>query len=197
MLTPQQHKIYQFIQHYIASHNYAPTLREIGAAVNITSRGVVHGHVKALITAGLLSATENSKRNLHLTKKRLGSTLRIPLLGKIAAGKPIEAISQHEVINLNEIFGQNDRFLLQVRGDSMIEEGIFDGDYVLCERAVQVPNGTIVIALINQQEVTLKKFYKTHQSITLKPANSKMKPQIFSPEQVMIQGRYLGLLRIN
>lgn len=197
MLTPQQHKIYQFIQHYLTTNGYAPTLREIGHAVNIQSRGAVHAHVKALIQVGLVALNKHTKRNIQLTKKKFNN-LQLPVIGKIAAGKPIIAIENIEFINFSQILNQDDRFLLEVKGDSMIEEGILNGDYIICERCETAKNNDIVIALIDTQEATLKKFYRNkNNTVTLKPANVKMQAITYAAERIVIQGRFIGLLRIN
>jgi repressor LexA len=127
----------------------------------------------------------------------LQSPYSLPLLGNIAAGLPIEAITQPEEITLTRnILGEN-RYLLKVKGDSMIEEHICDGDLVICERCQKVPNGTIVVALINKQEATLKRIYIEKDKVRLEPANANHKTQIYKPGEVEIQGKFIGVIRLQ
>ena len=117
----------------------------------------------------------------------------MPLLGKIAAGTPIEAISQAEEVN---IFSDN-RYLLKVKGNSMIEENIYDGDLVMCEKCQNISNGTIVVALVNRQEATLKRIFYEKGEVYLKPANKDHKVQVYNTDEVEVQGKYIGLIRLS
>ncbi|CAL7961463.1 repressor LexA [Gammaproteobacteria bacterium] len=135
---------------------------------------------------------KRSRRNIEL----LHSIHSLPILGQISAGSPIEVIDEPgEMICFKQIVGEN-RYLLRVKGNSMIEENICDGDLVICERCQKVPNGTIVVALINGQEATLKRIYYEKDKIHLKPANKDYNVQIYKPEEVEVQGKFMGLIRL-
>lgn len=196
MLTLTQNKTYQFIQKYILEHGYSPTMAEIAEGIGITSRGVVHRYVNALVMNGLIELTPRRRRNIHLVDQ--SPTYFLPLVGKIAAGKPIEAIEDRETVDIMNIFLGPGRYALKVQGDSMIEEGILDGDVVVCEHRQIAEAGKIVVALIDSQEVTLKRIhYNPDDTITLFPANSNHQPMTYSKERVQIQGIYIGLIRCD
>lgn len=194
MLSERQQDTYRFIRDYIARHGRAPLLQEIAAGLGISSRGVVHRYVQALEEAGVIELLPGRHRGIRLRDAETENTL--PLLGRIAAGRPIEAIAGQDEINLADFFLGDNRFVLQVRGDSMIEAGILDGDMVVVERCEQAADGDIVVALIDREEATLKRLQKNSDgSITLHPANSAMKPMRYSAERVTIQGRLVGQMR--
>jgi len=197
MLTRSEQKTLELIQSFIQQHRYSPTVEEIAAGLGIKSKGVAYRYVKALAQNGFIQLTPKKQRNISLVAKDNPNT--IPLVGKIAAGKPIEAISGTDELDLNDLFTtRKSRYALQVKGDSMIDEGIHDGDLVICEQTQEAKNGEIVVALIDNHDATLKKiqFNKDH-SITLIPANANMKPMHYSAEQVRIQGKFIGLLRVS
>ncbi|MBA2653469.1 MAG: repressor LexA [Gammaproteobacteria bacterium] len=194
MLTLSQRKVYEFIQQFIQDHDYSPTMAEIAKGIGIQSRGVVHRYVAALVTEGLINITPGKRRNIHLINSE--SVLRLE--GKIAAGSPIEAIPENETLDIVNIFLGANRYALKVKGDSMIEEGIFDGDVVVCEYCNAPADGKIVVALIDQLEATLKRIkYDSDDTITLIPANSNLLPITYSRDRVTIQGIYIGLLRFE
>ncbi|MDH5471987.1 MAG: transcriptional repressor LexA [Gammaproteobacteria bacterium] len=194
MLTDSQRKTLAFIRHYIAHHGYAPTLQEIAAGIGIQSRGVVHRYIQALIAEGHLENTSGRHRGLQLMDS--AQDLRLPLLGKIAAGQPIEAIPGHDEINLADFFMGSDRFALKVQGDSMIDLGILDGDIAVIKQQNDARNGDIVVALIDNEEATLKTFQRVDQNlIKLIPANKYMQAMIYEAERVQIQGILIGSLR--
>ncbi|MBF12980.1 MAG: repressor LexA [Legionellales bacterium] len=196
MLTVKQKEAYQFIKDYINEHDYSPTVMELAEAINISSRGVAYRYLKALEQANLVVLIPNKRRNIQLIKPPKDQ-LSIPLLGRIAAGQPIEAISQNEAIRISDIFVGADRYALQVVGSSMIEEGIFDGDIVICQHSDQARNGQIVVAVVDQENATLKRIHYHHNdTITLMPANSQYKPQVYESSRVIVQGVFIGLLRI-
>jgi len=193
-LTQSQLKTYHFIQRFMEKHQHAPTAAEIAEGIGIQSRGVVHRYLKALVKSGHIRLLPNRHRNIVLNK---GSSTSIPLKGYIAAGRPIEAIAQEEHIDFKDIFAGPERFALQVKGESMIEEGIMDGDLVICYRSDTARNGQIVVALIDKQETTLKRirFNPEKNLITLIPANPHFQPISYEPERIEVQGIYVGLVR--
>ena len=194
MLTDSQRKTLAFIRHYVAQHGYAPKLQEIASGIGIQSRGVVHRYVQALIAEGLLKNTSGRHRGLQLVE--FSHDTRLPLLGKIAAGQPIEAIPGHDEINLSDFFMGAGRFALKVQGESMIDAGILDGDIAVIKQQNDAHNGDIVVALIDNEEATLKTFQRVDQNlIKLIPANKYMQAMIYEAERVQIQGILIGSLR--
>ncbi len=198
MLTAKQQRILTFIQTYIARHGKGPTLDEIGAAVGIASRGTVHRYVESLIAAGVLTRAARGWRTLRLAAPKRDTAARavLPLAGRIAAGRPIEAIPGRDEINLSELFAGSGRYVLEVEGDSMIEVGILDGDLVVVKPRDTADNGAIVVALIDDMEATLKRFYRLPDGrIELKPENTELAPFVYAPERIRIQGVLVGQLR--
>ncbi|MEK7191492.1 MAG: transcriptional repressor LexA [Pseudomonadota bacterium] len=196
MATDRNHEVYDFVRAYTARHGYAPKLREIGQALGIRSRGVVHRHLRALEAEGLVTIKPDVARGVHLKTRAGARPLTLPLLGRIAAGQPIEAIPGEDEIDLSEFFVNRNRFVLKVQGDSMIEAGILDGDMVIVEKREHADNGEIVVALIDGLEATLKHLQKNRDgSITLRPANPAMTPLRLSAARVRIQGVVVGQFR--
>lgn len=194
-MTPLQHKIHGFIGEYINQNGYSPSLTEIASGIGISPNSIslISRNIHALVAAGELKFNRKGYRNVQL-----GSDPALPIVGKIAAGTPIEAIENRQTIDFSSLFKQNEHFMLEVKGDSMIEEGILDGDYVICKPIKNVKEGDIVVALIDQQDATLKRLsYKIPERITLIPANPNLKPKAYLPHRVQIQGVYVGLLRVN
>lgn len=200
MLTAKQHQTYEYICLYIKDHGYAPTEAEIAAGIGITSRGVVHRYVCALADSGLIRIMPNRRRNIELVSPQNDDDegLTLPILGKIAAGHPLETIASDKVLNISSALLGPERFILEVKGDSMLGDNICDGDYIICERRSKTQKNDIVVALIDQQEATLKRI-QVHEddSVTLHPSNPHHQPQHYGAERVEIQGVYLGLLRLN
>lgn len=195
MLTLSQNKAYHFIQKYIELNGYSPTMAEIAKGIGIKSRGVVHRYVSALSHAGLIKIVPSRRRNIKLIAS---NPVSLSLVGRIAAGHPIEVITDNETLDLANIFLGPNRYALKVKGDSMIEEGIFDGDIVVCEYSECASDGKVVVALIDNSEATLKRIkYNTDASITLLPSNSKHSPMTYPKDRVSIQGIYIGLLRFS
>jgi repressor LexA len=193
-LTRRQQEIYQTLRDSQERFEHPPTYDELCQLLGLSSRGSLHKHIQALIQAGLVEPIEGLQRGIRITEGLLPEG--IPFLGRIAAGKPIDAIAQAERIKVpDELLGRGSRFVLQVSGDSMIEEGIFDGDYVIIEQQDRADNGDIVVALINNEEVTLKKIEQTSGQVILYPANSSMSAMIYRPDEVQIQGILTGLMR--
>jgi repressor LexA len=196
MLTIAEQKTYQFIKKYMAAYHHSPTTAEIAEGIGIISRGVVHRYLRALEKKGFIQLLPKRHRNIVL--KELQEQRGIPLVGCIAAGSPIEAVEQNETIDVVSIFLGQDRFALKVKGDSMLEDGIFDGDIIICERAQGAADGQIVVALIDKQEATLKRLYRNNdRTVTLLPANPQHQAQTYDSERVEIQGLYIGLLRLT
>ena len=196
MLTQKQQQTLESIEQFIAHHHYAPSMAEIADGIGIESRGVAHRYVKALSAAGWLKTLPGKRRNIELQNKRLLNR-KLPLIGKIAAGKPIEAIIESDTVDLVETFLNSKCFALRVKGSSMIEDGIFDGDIVVCEKAPHADNGQIVVALIDNEAATLKRIHHNpDRTVTLIPANARLAPMVYDASRVMIQGIFVGLLRL-
>ena len=196
-LTRQQARTLDIIQRHLARHASAPTLQEIADQLGIRSRGVAHRYVRALDDAGFIESATGRGRGIRLLRPnphRANSVL--PLLGKIAAGKPIEAIPGQDEIDLSDFFGPHN-FAVRVQGDSMIEAGIMDGDTAIIRFAETANNGDIVVALIDECETTLKRFQRSRKGkyIKLIPANSEMQPMVYEAHRVRIQGILIGQIR--
>ncbi len=188
MLTPKEEQVMQFITRHIAMHGHAPTLEEIGAKVGVRSRGTVHRYVKALEDKGHLQRA-TGWRGLRLAGEGARPSHYLPLAGRVSAGKPIQAIPEQEAINFPEMLLGPDRYVLKVQGDSMIEAGIFDGDYVVIKHAESAKSGDIVMALIDNEEATIKRYRpRRGGQIELIPENPKLEAVKYDPERIQIQG---------
>jgi len=186
-----------FLSAFTSKNGYSPSYEEIAAGLGLNSLATVHKHVTNLQTKGLLQRAHNRSRSIDVLpqRKNRGFMDRLPLMGRIAAGQPVEAIEHAESISLSDILGNRECFALEVRGDSMRDEHIMSGDYVLVERTKVAREGEIVVALIDGAEATLKRYYREGDRIRLQPSNSEMKP-IYAPAvSVSIQGKVLGMLR--
>lgn len=200
-LSTRQNEILTFIKKYTAKNNYPPSIREIGNGVNLHSPATVHVHVKNLIEKGYLKRNTNNHKLLELLvpnefEQTAGDTVQIPLLGKVAAGNPIEAIEnpdEYFPIPTQLIPQGCEVFTLRVNGESMINAGILDNDIVIIERKNTAKNGDIVVAMTEDNEVTLKTFYKEENYFRLQPENDFMTPIIL--KNVTILGRAIGLYR--
>lgn len=194
MLTSSQHKTLSFIRRYIARNGYSPAFSDIAKGLGIKSRGVVHRYVHALADAGYIDLIPGRHRNIQLRDEHRSNTL--PFLGQIAAGQPIEAIEDIQTINASEkLYGEN-RYALKIKGESMIDVGILDGDIVVIEQKQTAHNGDIVVALVNNSEATLKRFRKIdNDQVELIPENSSMEPITYHQSQVAIQGILVGQFR--
>ncbi len=196
-LTKRQREILDYLNDFIQQHGYAPSLEEIGRRFGLSSLATVHKHLTNLEEKGFIKRAWNRSRSVELVPTRLGSrALELPLLGYVAAGSPIEAVVGSETIAVPEdLVGKRDSYVLRVRGDSMIDEQIRDGDYVIVEDRRTADNGEMVIALLNGSDVTLKKLYREQGRIRLQPANAAMQPMVFAAEQVQVQGVVVGVMR--
>ena len=194
-LTRRQQEIYETLRDNLDHFEHPPTYDELCRLLGLSSRGSLHKHIQALIQAGLVEPMDGLQRGIRLVEQPAEEE-GIPFLGSIAAGKPIEAISNAELMKVpDELLGRGSCYVLQVAGDSMIEEGIFDGDYVVIEQQDTARNGEIVVALVNNEEATLKKIEQKPDKVILYPANSAMAAMIYSPDEIQIQGVLRGLLR--
>jgi repressor LexA len=197
VLTKRQREILDFITRFVDEKGYSPSLMEIAGHFKLSSVATVHKHVDNLRKKGYVTKTWNANRSLDLTERAQGvRSVRVPLVGRVAAGQPIEALQQHEMIAVPEdMIGRSTTFVLEVRGDSMIDEQIRDGDYVIVEERQRAQNGEMVIALIDGDETTLKKFYRQGERVRLQPANPDMAPIVMDGTRVRIQGVVIGVLR--
>jgi repressor LexA len=197
ILTKKQKQCLDIITRWIDEKGYSPSLMEIGAAMGLSSPATVFKHVDTLRKAGLVRKRYNANRSLELTStSRAVHALRLPLAGKVAAGRPIEAIEQYEVIAVPEtLAGRGESFVLQVQGESMIDEHILDGDWVVVEKRARVKDGDVVVALIDGQEATLKRFYRQGPQVRLEPANPSMRGFTVPADRLRVQGVVVGLLR--
>ena len=194
-LTKRQAQILEYLRSHIDKNGYSPSYREIGQHFGLSSTATIAEHIESLKEKGYLSHEENLARSIQVLnpEQQEESFFAIPLLGAIAAGKPIEAIHNNETIDIpKDMMGQN-VFALRVRGESMIEDGILNGDYVIVEQVKTAHNGDIVVALVDNDNVTLKRFYKEKDRIRLQPANSTMRPLFYT--KVTIQGKVKGVIR--
>lgn len=191
LLTIRQRAIYDFIKGKILSRGYGPTVREIGTGFKIRSPNGVMCHLKALEKKGLISREAHMSRAIQISEPL--TKMSLPLAGQIAAGSPLLAVEQNETIDFSELFGADNQFCLKVTGNSMIEAQIADGDYVVVKKQKTCRDGEIVVALVNGEEATLKRFYKEPHRVRLEPANSTMQP-IYST-QVEVMGIVTGVIR--
>ena len=196
-LTRRQKEILDFLDRHISQKGYAPTIEEIGEQFGLSSLATVHKHLTNLQKKGLVKRDWNRSRGLELVPTQVSvKAVELPLLGRVAAGSPIEAITASETIFVPEdMVGRRDTYVLQVKGDSMIDEQIRDGDWVVVEDRKSADNGEMVIALVGGQDATLKKFYKEAGRVRLQPANPTMQPIVVDPDAVQIQGVVVGVMR--
>ena len=202
-ITKRQREVYDFISEFVQRNNYTPSYQEIGDGLGLSSLATVHKHITNLEKKGLLNRDYNRGRSIDLLppKGRLKQAMAVntgmvlPLAGRIAAGQPIEAIERPETISLADFVRSKEVFVLEVRGDSMQDEAILSGDYVLVEKTKVAHNGDIVVALVENSDATLKRFYREGNRIRLQPSNARMKPIMVSAADVQIQGRVIGVLR--
>jgi repressor LexA len=193
-LTPRQKEIYNFIRSKIQGRGYGPTVREIGLHFQIKSPNGVMCHLKALQKKGLIHREPNMSRAIQLLDDPVSAhQMGLKLVGRIAAGQPIEAVEQHEELTFSEWTEPGDKFALRVTGDSMIEEHIADGDFVIIKRQEQARDGQIVAVRDDDGEATLKKFFRDRNRVRLEPANKTMKP-IFR-DRVNVLGVLVGVVR--
>ncbi len=202
-ITRRQREVYDFISRFVAENGYSPSFDEIGRGLNLNSLATVHKHITNLERKGLLTRDYNRSRSIDLLppKGRLKQAMSVntavvlPLVGRIAAGQPIEAVQNNETISLADFVRSKEVFVLEVRGESMQDEHILNGDYVLVEKTKTAHNGDIVVALVEGNDATLKRIYREGESVRLQPSNVNMKPIIVPAISVDVQGRVIGVLR--
>jgi len=201
-LTKRQKQVLDFIAGFVDENGYCPSYEEIAKGLDLASLATVHKHISVLESKSYLKRGFNQSRSLELAPKYLQeqrrpkpAVLEIPLLGRIAAGAPVETVEQRETLSFADFAGNGNTFALEVRGDSMIDDHICDGDMILVERVQQALDGDIVVALVSGAETTLKRFYRDGDTIRLQPANSTLKPIVVPAAEVQIQGRLLAVLR--
>jgi len=198
--------VYDFLAQFVEKHGYSPSFEEIGEGLGLSSLATVHKHVSNLEEKGLLKRDYNRSRSIDLVKPKgrmrqmvsapaVGQDLALPLLGRIAAGRPVEAVENPESISLADFTRSKDVYVLQVKGESMQDEHIVDGDYVLVEKTDVSRDGEIVVALVNGSDATLKRIYTEGDKIRLQPSNAAMQPIVVPASSVQIQGRVIGVLR--
>ena len=200
-LTKRQEDTLQFVKEYIVSHGYPPTVREIAEALNVSSPATIQAHLDGLADKGYIKKGSNKNRTIELMvnnefTNKDEQVIEVPLLGKITAGSPIEAIENpNNYFSLPSYLIPKDRevFTLEVSGESMINAGIHDGDIIIIERRNTARNGEIIVAMTDENEVTLKTFYKEKNYIRLQPENDTMEPIIL--DNVTILGKAIGLYR--
>ena len=194
MLTEREQTTLQFIQSYIAKHAKAPLLTEIAEGLGIQSKGVVHRYLSVLEEQGYI---RRHQKHRGIELEGHPDSDELPLLGRIAAGKPIEAIENRELINFANLLGGANRYVLQVKGHSMIDEGIRNGDLVVIEQSSTARSNQIVVALIDDNEATLKRIkFPSRDVIRLIPANKNMQPKEYPADRVTIQGTLVGQVRM-
>ena len=196
-ITKRQKEVIDFLSSFTSKHGYSPSYEEIAEGLGLNSLATVHKHVTNLQTKGLLQRAHNRSRSIDVVPQRATRRVmdRLPLLGRIAAGKPVEAIETAETISLGDIIGSREVYALEVRGDSMRDEHIVSGDYVLVDRTRTAREGEIIVALVVGSDATLKRFYREGSLIRLQPSNAEMAPIYAPAANVSIQGKVLGVLR--
>jgi repressor LexA len=204
-LTRRQKEVLDLINTFVAEHGYCPSYEEIGQGLKLGSLATVHKHISLLEKKHYLKRGFNQSRSLEVTPKYFqeqrkhraeSAALEVPLLGRIAAGAPVEAVAGRERLDLGDFAGQENVFALEVRGDSMIDEHILSGDLVLVESAPEVRDGDLVVALVRGSETTLKRFYREGEDMArLQPANVLMEPIRVPLSDLRVQGRVLAVLR--
>ncbi|HTL00715.1 MAG TPA: transcriptional repressor LexA [Vicinamibacterales bacterium] len=196
-LTKRQREILDYLQDFIHQHGYAPSLEEIGRRFGLSSLATVHKHLTNLQEKGFIKRAWNRSRSVEMIPTNTnGRSVELPLLGYVAAGLPIEAIASSETIAVPEdLVGRRDTYVLRVKGNSMIDEQICDGDLVIVEDRKTAQNGETVVALLGGSDVTLKKLYRENGRIRLQPANPTMQPIYAEADQVQVQGVVVGVMR--
>ena len=211
-LTKRQKEVMEFITGFVRENGYSPSYEELAAGLKLASVATVHKHVSSLEAKQYLNRAYNQSRSLQVTNRYLQEQRRmepvpissrrattgmteVPLLGRIAAGMPIESVATDASLRFSDFTGNEGTFALEVRGDSMIEDHICSGDYVLIEKTDAVRNGEIVVALVDGMETTLKRFYDEGGRVRLQPANSGMEPIYIDKSRLDIQGKVLAVLR--
>lgn len=199
VIYKRQRDLLQFVSQFMQKNGYAPTLAEICDGLGLRSPATVHEHIANLTEKGVLKKTEGTRRGIEILDQRaigwIPTAVELPLSGKIAAGQAIEAIEDHtaSILVPPDMVGDKRCFVLQVKGNSMIEAAILDGDFIIVEQKDTAENGDIVVALLNESFATLKRYFQESDHVRLEPANSSMNP--IRTKNVSIQGKVIGVIR--
>ena len=197
-LTKKQRQILDYVESFVEGNGYSPSYEEIADHFGYNSLATVHEHLTNLEQKGFLRKNYNKSRSLEIVRADLHApALELPLMGEVAAGLPIEAVEgQPETVTVpHDMVRRGQNYVLRVRGDSMIEEQIRDGDYIVVNSRQTAENGEMVVALVGGDSATVKKFYREGPRIRLQPANPTMQPMYFPADQVLIQGIVVGVIR--
>lgn len=203
-LTKRQKEFLDFLADFLDKHGYSPSYEEIAEGLNLASLATVHKHIRALESKQYLKHGFNQSRSLEIAPRYYEEQQRqartkaaeVPLLGRIAAGRPVESFAGTETVNLSDFAADPNTYALQVRGESMVDDHICDGDYVLVARTAEARDGDIVVALVDGSETTLKRYFReTDGRVRLQPANAAMEPIYVHPSRLTIQGKVLAVLR--
>lgn len=208
VLYRRERELLNYIVQFQEQHGYSPTLREMADAMGRNSVSTIHALIRSMVDKGYIQKVDGNNRTLKVLKrenigllmgntpKAIGPTIMLPLMGYIAAGQPLEPHTDPDAafpVASTMISGKKTSYVLQVKGSSMIEDGILDGDFVVVEKSATANNGDIVVALVDDKLATLKRFYKEGDQVVLKPANSQMDP--IYPKELQIQGVVVSLVR--
>jgi repressor LexA len=204
-LTRRQKEVLEFLAEFIEKNRYSPSYEEIADGLSLNSLATIHKHISSLESKGYLRRAFNQSRSLEIApryaaeveKRRAVETgMAVPLMGKIAAGVPVEAVANPEMLHFQDFAGDSSTYALQVRGESMIDDHICNGDFVLIQKADAVRDGEIVVALVDGMETTLKRFYREpNGQVRLQPANSTMEPIFVPASSLQVQGKLIAVLR--
>ena len=196
-LTKKQKEILDFIGDFAGDHGYAPSFEEIASEFGYASLATVHEHLENLQAKGYIRKGYNESRSIEVVPTEMKvAAVPLTLMGSVAAGEPIEAIADRETVAVPEdMLGRGEHYVLRVNGDSMIEEQIRDGDYLVVKQRDTAINGEMVVALVDQESATVKKFYREGDRIRLQPANEAMEPMYFGADRVLVQGIVVGVIR--
>jgi repressor LexA len=197
-ITRRQKDVLDFIRNFVERCGYSPSFEEIARGLDLSSLATVHKHISNLEKKGMLHRAHNRSRSIDVPPEETPHAARSPqwpLLGRIAAGRPVEAVETQETISLGDILGDKTIFALEVRGESMRDEHIVNGDFVLIEQTQTARQGEIVVALVDGSETTLKRYYLEGDTVRLQPSNTEMQPIYVPAANVAIQGRVLAIVR--
>lgn len=202
-ITRRQKQVYDYVEDFVQRNGYSPSFEEIGDGLGLTSLATVHKHITNLEKKGLVKRGHNKSRSIDvlppkgsLKKSMAPARMTLPLMGRIAAGRPIEAVENPETLSLADFTsGSKDVYVLRVVGESMQDEHIVEGDYVIVESTKTARDGEIIVALVEGSDATLKRIYREGDKIRLQPSNTKMQPIIVPARNVDVQGRVIGVLR--
>lgn len=195
-LPARQLEVLDFLRTSLREQGYVPSIREIASALGLQSTSTIHHHLTGLAERGLIRWEKGKNRAIQLLDEPQPAPGELPILGRIAAGAPIEALSDgRDTLDLASLWAQGGNYLLEVKGQSMIDDHIAPGDLVVVRPQPSAHDGEIVVALIEGQEATLKRLYRESDRIRLQPANSEMEPIYVRPDQLMIQGKVIGVIR--